>query len=332
MHLALRNERPITSLDELTSFGALLAFGCVLGFLCSALLVVSLALDVFSFFIFCATRSRQKQKQTRWETGETWFSRRMRRTFFALVLAALVVPECTAQEHRKLPAKHDFFATSNENANASCAVRVSDPKVERRATVVGQAGGSLVNAVATAEPRFSWILLALDASARSIFQESYQIQAFSAAPTNNNGKALPVAADAAQSDAVLWDTGRVHSNATLEIAYAGSPLRSDQQVWWRVRVWTTGPSSSVCETSSEWSDITTFRVGRLNASSDWVGQWIGQPGAEVPDPSDPCSFYQDRPNSLLRNVFSVDETTSAVSAATLYITGLGCVDIPLAPV
>jgi len=34
---------------------------------------------------------------------------------------------------------------------------------------------------------------------------------------------------------VLWDSGRVRSDATTQVTYAGSPLASRQRVWWRAQ-------------------------------------------------------------------------------------------------
>jgi alpha-L-rhamnosidase len=195
---------------------------------------------------------------------------------------------------------------------------VDSLKVERR----GQQGF----AVATAKPRFSWIIQAQDDSVTNITQDSYQLQVLKTAfPTS--------AAD------VLWDTGRVASTATLEIEYAGPALVSEQRVWWRVQSWTVGgtfDSGVACclPVSSGWSSISFFRVGRLNAS-DWTGEWIAQPGAQVPNPTNSCSFYDDRPNSLFRKTFTVPPTAaqangagagksnSSLVEAVLHITGLG---------
>ena len=92
--------------------------------------------------------------------------------------------------------------------------------------------------------------------------------------------------------------------------------------------------------SSGWSSVEFFRVGRLNATADWTGQWIAQPGAAVPDPSNPCSFYGDIPNSLFRRSFEVPTTSNtgsdgertgdgdaaaSIEEIVLHITGLGYV-------
>ena len=35
----------------------------------------------------------------------------------------------------------------------------------------------------------------------------------------------------------LWDSGKVDSDPSIQVAYAGKPLESVQQCFWKVRVW-----------------------------------------------------------------------------------------------
>ena len=70
-----------------------------------------------------------------------------------------------------------------------------------------------------ANPRLSWVL---ESEERGQRQTAYQIIV----------TALPQAAG--NSD-VLWDTGKVASDETIQIEYAGKPLASREHCWWRVR-------------------------------------------------------------------------------------------------
>ena len=36
---------------------------------------------------------------------------------------------------------------------------------------------------------------------------------------------------------VLWDSGKVASDQSLHVVYAGKPLVSHATCWWKVRVW-----------------------------------------------------------------------------------------------
>ncbi len=61
----------------------------------------------------------------------------------------------------------------------------------------------------------------------------------------------------------LWDSGRVESDETVNIPYAGPPLASRQRVTWRVRVWPGG----------RWSQPATWEMGLLRPE-DWTAKWI----------------------------------------------------------
>jgi alpha-L-rhamnosidase len=68
----------------------------------------------------------------------------------------------------------------------------------------------------------------------------------------------------------LWDSGRVDSDATTHIRYAGAALASSQKVHWKVRVWDRGGRPS------GWSAPATWTMGVLTAQ-EWKGIWIGAP-------------------------------------------------------
>lgn len=76
--------------------------------------------------------------------------------------------------------------------------------------------------VDAAQPRLSWQLRALQ---RAQVQSAYQVLA----ATTPDLLALD------QGD--LWDSGRVTSDQTVDVAYRGRPLASAQQVFWKVRIW-----------------------------------------------------------------------------------------------
>ena len=102
-------------------------------------------------------------------------------------------------------------------------------------------------------PRLSWIMLD---PRRGAAQTAYQVL---------------VAADPATlagNIGNLWDTGRVESSQSIQIAYAGQPLTSRQQVWWTVRTW------DHLGQPSPWSPPATWTMGLLTPA-DWHAQWIG---------------------------------------------------------
>jgi alpha-L-rhamnosidase len=65
----------------------------------------------------------------------------------------------------------------------------------------------------------------------------------------------------------LWDSGKIHSDETVQIPYAGRPPKSSQLVFWKVRVWDNAGKVS------GWSKPATWTMGLLNAD-DWHAEWI----------------------------------------------------------
>src|SRR6185503_2979556 len=105
-------------------------------------------------------------------------------------------------------------------------------------------------------PRLSWKLVARDEGARGLRQSGYQVLAAR--------DAVRLAAGRAD----LWDSGQVDSGETVDVEYAGLPLGSGADCYWKVRVW---DQDGV---PSEWSETARFSIGLL-AAADWHAQWIG---------------------------------------------------------
>ena len=108
-----------------------------------------------------------------------------------------------------------------------------------------------------------------------------------------------------------WDTGRVRSDQTTHVPYAGPALQSRQRVCWKVRSWDAHGQVSA------WSAPATFEMGLL-AADDWQAQWIGAPWVGGPKTTSPCPY--------LRKHFRV---TDRVVAARLYVTALGLYECSL---
>lgn len=92
--------------------------------------------------------------------------------------------------------------------------------------------------VDVAAPRLSWRLQALHPTARGIRQNAYQILVATSA------HAL------AKDQGELWNSGKVPSDETCAIVYAGQPLASSRRVFWKVRcrdaghVWESGRAAA----------------------------------------------------------------------------------------
>ena len=109
------------------------------------------------------------------------------------------------------------------------------------------------------QPRLSWMLQADECGVK---QSAYQIVIAS-----SEAKLKAGAAD-------LWDSGKMVSDASILVAYAGKPLLSREDCFWKVRVWDESGKAS------DWSQPAQWTMGILDAA-EWHAQWIGQDGAEA---------------------------------------------------
>ena len=103
----------------------------------------------------------------------------------------------------------------------------------------------------TPQPTFSWMS---DATTPNWTQSAYEILVD---PDANNLRA---------GHAASWDSGRIASSESLDIAYAGVPLKPQQRYAWKVITWDGEGNATTSETA--W-----FETG-LMRSSDWKAQWI----------------------------------------------------------
>ncbi len=93
--------------------------------------------------------------------------------------------------------------------------------------------------ISIAHPTFGWIFRPSVAGDR---QTGYHIVVASAKAMAEDGRGD------------VWDTGRVRSGQSLNVAYAGSALAPSRIYFWRVRTWEKG------EDPSPWSEIQEFRT------------------------------------------------------------------------
>jgi alpha-L-rhamnosidase len=158
--------------------------------------------------------------------------------------------------------------------------------------------------VAPDRVRLSWVL---EGDGRDRGQHGYQVLV------------APDEARLAAADGLVWDSGRVNSAASADIAYAGSPLVRAGRYAWKVRVWDEE------QAVSGWSEPASFEV-ELDPASGWRASWIGrgrlrgsfQPPSEN-GPSD-AVVKALTPVPYLRRAFSVDRP---VASARLHVTALG---------
>ena len=72
----------------------------------------------------------------------------------------------------------------------------------------------------------------------------------------------------ARDEGDLWDTGKVATDQSTQIAYAGHPLISRQAAFWKV------PSGNRADQPTAWSPNAFWTTGLLKAD-DWQAKWIG---------------------------------------------------------
>ncbi|MDI6447741.1 glycoside hydrolase family 78 protein [Anaerobaca lacustris] len=138
------------------------------------------------------------------------------------------------------------------------------------------------------QPRLSW---KLQSQWRGRKQTAYQVLVAS------NEELLR------DNRADLWNTGKVTSDRSIQVAYAGRPLASRTRCFWKVRVWDRD------DKPSPFSAVATWEMGLLEPD-DWQAKWITAPGDEDGMP----------PAPIFRKTFVLSKP---VRQARLYICGLG---------
>jgi alpha-L-rhamnosidase len=138
-------------------------------------------------------------------------------------------------------------------APAAWALSAGELKCEFRTNPLG---------IDSPHPRLSWILTS---PARADVQSAYQIV---------------VSGDAG----TLWDSGKVASDESANIEYAGQPLAPGARLTWCVRAWDRE------DRASAWSEPATFTMGLLEPA-DWKGKWIAAKSAHPDKRLVNCNGY-----------------------------------------
>jgi len=146
------------------------------------------------------------------------------------------------------------------------------------------------------KPRLSW---QIQAPGRGVTQSAYQVR------VARSERALQGGSD------LVWDTGRVASDESIQRAYEGPPLRSGQRYYWQVRAWDgTGKASG-------WSAPGWWEMGLLEAA-DWKATWI--------EPDLPEDVKTPGPSPMLRHEF---KAKGAVERARAYVTSHGLYEMQI---
>ena len=134
-------------------------------------------------------------------------------------------------------------------------------------------------------PRLGW---QLGEAGKGIVQTAYELRVGHSAVSLERGRDL------------VWNSGKVVTDASVYVPYGGPALTSGDQYCWQVRVWDNEGHAS------PWSTVSSWRMGLLRPE-DWTAQWIvsNQAGDQPP---------------LFRKAFQVHKK---IREATVYITAHG---------
>jgi len=200
-------------------------------------------------------------------------------------------------------------------AQLASEVRVTDLRCEYLANPLG---------IDVVPPRLSW---KLESQWRGQKQTAYQVL------VAGNEKLLR------DNKADLWDSGKVASDQSIHLVYAGQPLISRARCYWKVRVWDKD------DKPTSFSETAVWEMGLLTPE-DWKGKWIGARGEGVPpleSMSKPAASQKEKekkqgqdalatgdkapqPAPLLRKTFTLPKPPAS---ARVYICGLGYYELHL---
>ncbi len=155
-------------------------------------------------------------------------------------------------------------------------------------------------AIESPAPRLSW---RIEADRRGAAQTAWQVRVASTSEK------------LARGDADLWDSGRVASDATNQIAYAGRALASRTECFWQVQIW------DEANQPSGWSEPSRWTMALLQPD-DWRAQWISYRDDE-PLHADRKTLHLPAPRHY-RKDFAAAKT---VRRATVYASALGIYDL-----
>lgn len=168
-------------------------------------------------------------------------------------------------------------------------------------------------------PVLSW---QLDSTRRGVLQSAYQVLVAHSE------------ADLHSSTSLVWDSGRVESEQSIDVPYAGPGLVSRGRYFWTVRVWTHGPQAT------GWAKPARWEMGLLSPA-DWQARWVEpqqwpalrDPGVQFTGFDDLDEFTRggknyDRlnPAQLLRRSFTL---RGGIERARVYATAHGVYELEL---
>ena len=136
------------------------------------------------------------------------------------------------------------------------------------------------------KPRLSWQIVSAE---ENLLQTAYEIKVTDQSP---KGK-------------MVWTSGKVNADKSVNVTYEGPALKSMQRVYWQVRVWDNKGKVTAWSTPAYWE------MGILEPES-WKASWIAIPSESTEKGSKPAQYF--------RKDFS---TGKKIKSARVYVTSLG---------
>ena len=147
------------------------------------------------------------------------------------------------------------------------------------------------------KPRLSWELVSED---HGLMQTSYEVRVAGSLADLAKGR-------------TIWSSGKVASEASNQVEYAGPALESGKIYFWQVQV------ADNHGHVSDWSKTARWEMGLLPAA-DWKAKWI------TPDVAE--DETKSNPSPMLRREFAVN-TKKKVERARLYASAMGLYEMEL---
>lgn len=160
-------------------------------------------------------------------------------------------------------------------------------------------------------PRLSWHILS---NQRNVSQTSYQIL------VSDSPELLQ------KNEGNYWNSGKVKSDESIQIAYHGKPLEATKTYFWKVKIWDNQRHESA------WSEVNQWQMGLLK-KEDWKdASWIAYEKLEDSLTNAlPSDNVKDKRlyNNVLPKFRKDFSTQKSIEKATMFICGLGHFELSL---
>lgn len=140
------------------------------------------------------------------------------------------------------------------------------------------------------KPRLSWQIISDE---QNILQTAYEIRVADS-PKNLSKKS-----------ALIWTSGKVESDQSVNVEFGGSPLKSMERAFWQARIWDNNNKVS------DWSEPAFWEMGILEPEL-WTASWITMGSEKESENSKPSQYF--------RKEFNIKKK---VKSARVYVTSLG---------